>query len=102
MNWSVVLVPCFLLVAAGCATTTKGAATNEPAPPGAATSSVGEDVAEAETTKKSDVICRREAQTGSRIKKKVCRSRAQMEEDRRQAEGFYRRAQAIPHGTTNK
>jgi hypothetical protein len=38
----------------------------------------------------SDVVCREETPTGSSISREVCRSRAQMDADRKNAEDFMR------------
>ena len=78
-----------LFVSSGCATTT-GSTTDEPVVAEAATS--GGEAAVEEQEEEPDIVCRRVAVTGSRIKKKVCTTRAQREEMRKGAREFMERS----------
>jgi hypothetical protein len=73
------------LALAGCAASS---ATVEAAP-----APEGEHVAEAE--QEPEVVCKWEAAVGSRIKKKVCRTRATIEAEKRNAHRMMRRAQQV-------
>jgi hypothetical protein len=53
----------------------------------------GSVVSDESAASSNDLVCTTEMATGSRIPKKVCRSRASLEEERLRAEEFVRRAQ---------
>jgi hypothetical protein len=55
-------------------------------------------VPEGSVASNDNLVCATEMPTGSKIPKQRCRTHAQMDEDRRQAEELIRRSQQMPQG----
>ncbi|MCK6552617.1 hypothetical protein L6R52_42730 [Myxococcota bacterium] len=84
-----------LVFGAACATST--ASTAESTSAASAASADGgksaDSEAQASAPKKDDLVCRMEAEIGSHLKKKVCRTRTQREREAREAQDAIRRGQ---------
>ena len=87
----VILVSIFAV--AGCAGPLQETATPSAAKEASATAPVA-DTSGASAA--DELVCTSETPTGSKIPKRVCRTRAEMEQDREQAEELVRRGQNVP------